>query len=251
MTPRNPATSFGDAALLYASQRPGYPSALFDFLLANLAGPRGLCIDLGAGSGLATGALVDRFDRVIAVEPDARMLAQLAAPGAERVMSSAEDADFADGSVDAVIAATAFHWMDQEKVIRNVARWLRPSGVFFPFLYGPFQVEGAAKTAFQAHRARWSAYRDPRLGARADYSQALAASGAFAKLMTYSDEVRLSLEPSAAAALFLTGSYVRDYARANGGEDAYRAQMEEDFSAVSVLDVRLPLGGVLAIAPSD
>ncbi len=251
MTVRDPATSFGDVATQYAAQRPAYPQAIFEFLLANLSGPRALCVDLGAGAGLATEALISCFERVIAVDPDARMLAALAAPVAQRVCASAEEADFPEGSVDVVVAATSFHWMDQEKVIARVARWLRPSGVFFPFLYGPFVVEGEAKAVFQAHRALWAPYRDPRLGARADYSRALAGSGRFAKLLTYSDEVRLKIASDAAAGLFLTASYAREYARDNGGEDAYRLRLAEDFAAIGVIDVRLPLGGVLAIAPSD
>ncbi len=251
MTARDPATSFGDVATQYAAQRPAYPQSIFDFLLENLSGPRTLCIDLGAGAGLATRALVSCFERVIAVDPDARMLAELSAPVGQRVCANAEEADFPEKTVAAVVAATSFHWMDQEKVIARVARWLRPSGVFFPFLYGPFFVEGEAKAVFQAHRALWTPYRDPRLGARADYSRALAASGRFAKLVTYSDAVQLKLAPESAAGLFLTASYARDYARDNVGEDEYRLRLAEDFAAIGVIDVRLPLGGVLAIAPSD
>ena len=123
--------AFGDDACAYLRHRPGYPDALYDVLLAACGDRRGLCVDLGAGSGQASLALAERFGRVVAIEPDARMLALMPDhPRIEKRDIAAEDADFPDGTVDAVTVATAFHWMDQPRVIANVHRWLRPGGAF-------------------------------------------------------------------------------------------------------------------------
>jgi SAM-dependent methyltransferase len=68
---------------------------------------------------------------VIAVEPLAEMREQLASavPGAEVLAGSAEELPLADGSVDAVVAASAFHWFDTERALVEIHRVLRPDGV--------------------------------------------------------------------------------------------------------------------------
>lgn len=244
---------FGERAALYAAFRPGYPSDIFDRLLAHLEGPRGLAVELGAGSGQATQDLARRFAHVAAVEPDARMAALI--PKADNISVrglAAEAADFPVQSVDAVISATAFHWMDQARICASVARWLRPGGVFFPFLYGPFRMEGAAAEAFRRHAALWGPYKDARLGSNVDYGKSIRASGAFEIAETFGREMRLSLTPAAAAGLILTMSYASAFARAQGGLDAYRLRLETEFGAVAGDIVAVAhLGGVIARRTSD
>ncbi|HBK93115.1 MAG TPA: hypothetical protein DDZ68_15745, partial [Parvularcula sp.] len=201
------ATGFGDIAARYATLRPSYPKTLWDFLDAHLEGPRGFAVDLGAGPAKASLDLAARFERVAAVEPDKRMLdAAPHHPRIEQINQAAEAADFAAGAVDCVIAATAFHWMEQDVVCANVARWLRPGGVFFPFLYGPFFVGGTAQPVFQKHWALWAPFMDKRLGAKADYSRAMRACGAFARLESYSGAIDVVLPAPDAAGLLLTAS---------------------------------------------
>ena len=49
-------------------------------------------------------------------------------PGTRTALASAEDIPLADGSVDAVIAAQAFHWFDLDRALPEIARVLRPGG---------------------------------------------------------------------------------------------------------------------------
>jgi SAM-dependent methyltransferase len=88
-------------------------------------------LDLGAGTGKLTRLLVGRFDRVIAVEPDEEMRALLSshAPGAEVLAGAAEEIPLADGSVDAVFVAEAFHAFDGERAVTEIARVLKPQGL--------------------------------------------------------------------------------------------------------------------------
>lgn len=241
--------SFGERATLYASYRPTYPEALFDRLAAHLDGARDLAVDLGAGSGQATLSLARRFERVVAVEADARMAAQFpVATNVAVVNNVAEDADFPAGSVDAVISATAFHWMNQQKVCASVARWLRPGGVFFPFLYGPFRMEGAAAEAFRRHDALWGPYRDARLGSNVNYEMSIRAADAFRVAEKFGMAMKIPLSAENAAGLILTMSYASAYARANGGLEAYRARLIEDFGAhEGAIVVASHLGGVIAV----
>jgi SAM-dependent methyltransferase len=242
------ALGFGDVAARYAALRPAYPKALFDFLLAHLEGPRGIAVDLGAGPGKASVDLARYFGKVVMVEPDARMLA--AACDHRRLEPrncAAEDADFAVGSLDCVISATAFHWMDQDAVCAKVARWLRPRGVFFPFLYGPFFVKGDAQPAFRRHWALWAPFMDKRLGAKADYMRPMKASGAFSRLETYSGAIETTLAPREAAGLLLTASYARAYMAATGLGEAYLDALAEDLARNAPVTVGFPLGGVLGV----
>ena len=122
------AASFDAAADVYERSRPGYPAPVVDWLLATR--PRAV-LDLGSGTGKLTRSLVGRVERLTAVDPSPRMLAQLraAVPGVTTAIGTAEAIPLPDASVDAVLVAQAWHWVDQERAVPEVARVLRPGGV--------------------------------------------------------------------------------------------------------------------------
>ena len=123
--------SFGTAAETYNRARPRYPAAAIDWAVGDRP-----CraLDLGAGTGILTRQLVDRGHTVTAVEPNEQMLAALIAhsPGATALLGSAEQIPLADGSVDAVVAGQAYHGFDPSTAHDEIARALRPGGVFAP-----------------------------------------------------------------------------------------------------------------------
>ena len=108
---REQATSFGAAAGAYERGRPPYPAEAIDWLL-----PPGAArvLDVGAGTGKLTRQLAARGLDVVAVEPLPGMREQLAraVPGVPVHPGTAEDIPLPDGSVDAVLAAQAWHWVD-------------------------------------------------------------------------------------------------------------------------------------------
>ena len=81
-------------------------------------------LDLGAGTGRVTRELAQRFEHVVAVEPDERMRALHG--GA--IEGSAEAIPLEDASVDAVFVGEAFHWFDPQAAIPELERVLRPRG---------------------------------------------------------------------------------------------------------------------------
>jgi SAM-dependent methyltransferase len=87
-------------------------------------------LELGAGTGKLTRTMVELGHDVHATDPDAAMLAILEAhlPGVRTAVASAEDVPLADASVDAVVAAQAFHWFDLDRALPEAARVLRPGG---------------------------------------------------------------------------------------------------------------------------
>lgn len=119
---------FGSAAQDYAAHRPDYPAAAVDWALAGAPGRR--VLDLAAGTGKLTARLLEQD--VVAVEPDAEMLGLLHAtfPQVEALPGTAEEIPLPDASVDAVLVGQAVHWFDPERAWPEIARVLRPGGVF-------------------------------------------------------------------------------------------------------------------------
>lgn len=130
MTDRDEALAgrrFGAAADQYVAGRPDYPQEIVDWLV----GGADAVVDVGAGTGKLTAALVRPGREVIAVEPDAGMLAALEreVPGARAELGSGEALPLPDASVDAVVYGQAWHWVDVPVASAEAARVLRPGGV--------------------------------------------------------------------------------------------------------------------------
>lgn len=122
------ATGYQAESDTYAKARPSYHSEIVDVMVARLA--KGPVIDLGAGTGISTAALVERGVEVIAVEPVAAMREKLAATVQATVLEgTAESLPVSDGSAAAVVAAQAFHWFNHDPALDEIARVLAPGGV--------------------------------------------------------------------------------------------------------------------------
>jgi SAM-dependent methyltransferase/GNAT superfamily N-acetyltransferase len=122
------AGSFAAVAGQYERGRPSYPPQAVEWLLGTQALE---VLDLGAGTGKLTEALLERGHSVTAVEPLAEMRAILQArlPRARVIAGAAEQLPLQDRAVDAVVVGAAFHWFEQERALAEIARVLRGSGV--------------------------------------------------------------------------------------------------------------------------
>jgi SAM-dependent methyltransferase len=111
----------------YERGRPGWPPEVVD--VPGLA-PSATVLELGAGTGKLTRLLAAVFARVVALEPADAMRRRLVArcPEAEGLDGPAEAIPLADGSVDAIFAAEAFHKFDGSRAVPEIARVLRPGG---------------------------------------------------------------------------------------------------------------------------
>ena len=123
------ASSFGEVAVAYARHRPDYARDAVRWALAMAPGHR--VLDLGAGTGKLTEALVRAGLDTVAVEPDPAMLAELhrTVPGVHAVPGSAEAIPLPDASVDGVVAGNAMHWFDMVLAGPEIARILVPGGI--------------------------------------------------------------------------------------------------------------------------
>jgi len=125
------ARNFASVADAYERGRPEYPPAAIGALAAELGlGPDARVLDLAAGTGKLTRALLAAGLDVVAVEPQAPLRAALVARvGVEHVLEGlAEAIPLAEDSVDAVAVADAFHWFDHAAALAEIARVLRPGG---------------------------------------------------------------------------------------------------------------------------
>jgi ubiquinone/menaquinone biosynthesis C-methylase UbiE len=122
------ASSFAQVADEYDRGRPSYPPEAIAWLLGS--DPLDV-LDLAAGTGKLTSALLAAGHRVLAVEPLEEMRAILTStlPAAQALTGTAEALPLADASVDAVTVGSAFHWFDERPARAEIARVLRPPGV--------------------------------------------------------------------------------------------------------------------------
>jgi SAM-dependent methyltransferase len=162
---RQRASSFGAAAAQYARYRPSYAEAAIRWCLAPVSDAHPVrVLDLGAGTGILTGALARLGAEVVGVEPDPSMLAELRRqlPGVRAVEGRAEALPLPDQSVDAVLCGQAMHWFDLDRALPEIARVLAPGGV----LAGLWNVDDdrvgwvaelAAITNGRATLSRWRA----------------------------------------------------------------------------------------------
>ena len=125
----NPANAqlFGLIPMHYSRLRPAPPAAALDWLVG--AGCQTV-VELGAGTGLATRQLAKIVADVCAVEPDERMLDAFLVEDSSVTLRQgcAEDIPVADGCADGVYAFDAWHWVDLDRAVPEVARVLRPDG---------------------------------------------------------------------------------------------------------------------------
>ena len=193
------ATSFGQVAGDYDRVRPGPPDQALDWLVPQSCE---IAVDIAAGTGLFTRALQRRVAHVIAVEPDDRMRAVLAArsPGIRAVAGRAEAIPVPDASADGVFVSSAWHWLDPGQAVPEIARVLRDGGRLgviwtsrdrrvdwvaeLDMLRGPHHVRSPEDARSQLRRRH-----EVILPGTAPFENIATASFAFVRTMTVGDAV--------------------------------------------------------------
>jgi SAM-dependent methyltransferase len=125
------AESFGVDAERYDRTRPPYPAELIERIRA--AAPGTELLDVGTGTGIAARQFQAAGCTVLGLEPDARMAEFARRTGVETEVATFEDWDPKGRTFDAVVAGTAWHWVDPFAGAAQAARVLRPGGLVAPF----------------------------------------------------------------------------------------------------------------------
>ncbi len=149
----------------YHAFRPRPPAALVDVLrqLAQVDRPD-LVVDLGCGTGLSTALWSDCAREVVGVEPLDDMRAVAEASNESRNVrfqgGVAQATGLRDAVADIVTCSQSLHHMEPESLLTEVARILRPGGVFAAYDYDwPPVVHPEAEAAFFAFMDRIIALR--------------------------------------------------------------------------------------------
>jgi SAM-dependent methyltransferase len=131
--------TFDQVAPLYDRARPGYPEELFDDVVS-LSGvpPAGRILEIGCGTGQATVPLARRGFHILCIELGENLAAVArrkvgAYPHVEVRTGAFEDWPAEEDAFDLAVSAEAFHWLDQTRAYRKIARALRPRGAIALF----------------------------------------------------------------------------------------------------------------------
>jgi SAM-dependent methyltransferase len=127
-------TKFGEDPAAYDFARPAYPDELFSWLKQRCSiNSQSICLDIGAGTGLATLPILETpVASILALEPGAALASQLASktsdPRLSIVVKRFEDTQLPPAQFDFVFSATAFHWLPRMKSLARVLAALKPGG---------------------------------------------------------------------------------------------------------------------------
>lgn len=116
---------FSKQSKVYASSRPTYPRALFEFIVG-LVDKRNLAWDCATGNGQAAVVLADYFKQVVASDISTK---QIENAQRKRNISyqifPAERTPLEDNSIDLITVAQALHWFDFDRFYNEAKRVLR------------------------------------------------------------------------------------------------------------------------------
>ena len=141
---RDPSEIWTGKANSYDRARPTPPLALLDLLTQVIHTPHpALVVDVGSGTGLSTAIWGERAELVIGIEPNADMRKEAVrkiehhpyAAQIEYREGVAHRTGLPDGCADIVTAAQSFHWMEPTATLAEIARILRPGGLFAAYDY--------------------------------------------------------------------------------------------------------------------
>ncbi len=124
---------FSSDVMAYDFGRPGYPDRVYELLQSICGlGAGSRVLEIGPGTGQATGRLLACGAMVTAVELGAEMAAALEAKFEGQDLSvevgAFEDVALDSESFDLIVAATSFHWVPPETGLPRCADLLRPGG---------------------------------------------------------------------------------------------------------------------------
>ncbi|MEV6758248.1 methyltransferase domain-containing protein [Streptomyces sp. NPDC051214] len=142
--------SFDGLADHYTAGRPTYPAdfvhALLGPLLERTDASRTV-LEVGSGTGQATGILPRFFSRVTSMEPGLRLSQEASRRYCDgdrvRVHRSTFEAWPATETYDCIFSASAFHWADPYVSYEKAAALLKPSGALAVVSYGDIVGEDA------------------------------------------------------------------------------------------------------------
>ena len=132
--------NFSKQADLYASYRPAYPAALFDFIFQHVTNKKAAW-DCATGNGQTAKELCRHFTQVFATDISQKQLNN--AHQAENISYSiqpAEQTNFPDHTFDLITVSQALHWFDFDKFYKEVRRVGKPGSWLSVWMYSLLRI---------------------------------------------------------------------------------------------------------------
>lgn len=146
------ADRFSGFADLYDANRPSPPLQISEVLASYARVAHPVVVDLGSGTGISSRWAGEWAQSVTGIEPSDDMRRRAVDRGGRNITylaGTSERTGLDDGCADIVLAVQAMHWMEPTSTLREVARVLRPGGVFatvdadWPPVSGVVEAEAA------------------------------------------------------------------------------------------------------------
>jgi SAM-dependent methyltransferase len=225
---------FGHAAVEFDRYRPEYPPELFERIFAAVpADHRERAIDIGAGTGKATRALLSQFREVIAVEPDPGMAAKLKEDLRAVIVRNITAEDFSQppSTADLVTVANALHWMDAPRVFANVHSWLRARAIFAAFDRPlPKTIPAIDAITLAEMRGPWKPHRDDRLGKKYIWEDQIRSAAGFELVEETKFPYVIPMPPADFVGFWRSTSYGSAYAVTLADPESYWRSLESRFA---------------------
>jgi protein-L-isoaspartate O-methyltransferase len=141
--------SFDASAGDYDLSRPGYPASLFKDLKRECGiDKRSRLLEIGVGNGIATTQLAKLGGSIVAIEPGVHLADMAKArlqkqKNVEVVTTTFEDFR-SPAKFNAILAFTAFHWLDKDSKYQRIADLLEDSGYLVLVWNSFFQSDSPA-----------------------------------------------------------------------------------------------------------
>ena len=155
--------SFNEDAANYDRWRPGYPDGVFEEIVRYSGiGPGKRALEIGIGTGQATGPILKTGCAVTAVELGEKLAAYSKEkfrefPNLKVQILPFEDYEEPDGSFDLIYSATAFHWIPEKIGFPKVYRLLKNGGTLAlwwnrPLPAGPEELSREIQQVYDRYR---------------------------------------------------------------------------------------------------
>ena len=137
---------FGQDPSGYDRARLAYSARVYELLQTRCGLREGTAtFEIGPGTGIATRELLRLgAEPLVAIEPDEQLAAYLRknvrSPALSIENVAFEESNLSPASFDLAVAASSFHWLDQELGLQKVAQALRPDG-WFAMIWNIFGAE--------------------------------------------------------------------------------------------------------------
>ena len=128
---------FGLRSEDYASYRPGFPASLYEQIERHTPIGGADCLDVATGPAIVARELAGRGARVVGLDISdgqvkaARDIMAQAGLDGRFLVSTAEATGLASERFDLVVCGQAWHWLNPERALVELARVLRPGGFLF------------------------------------------------------------------------------------------------------------------------